>query len=565
MATKPKPNPHLLRPPVEFPEDQPYWDAAREGRLLTKKCQACGEVHHFPRPRCPFCASADTHWITASGKATIYSFTIQRRAPAPTAPAIVELAEGPRVITAVVDADVHALQIGDEVEVIWKPTDNGPPVPLFTTPAAQRARAYAAQAVAATAAAIDPGQAARVAAMRVAAVVGAGNMGVGITLCLLAAGFDVTLIDQAPDSLERAQLGIAKVLSEGVARGRWSQEEADARVARVHPSTAFEDLARADLVIEAVWEQLALKQKVFALIDAHAHPDALLGSNTSTLDIDLIAGATRRPERVIGLHFFSPAHVMRLLEIVRGPRTSAQSVDAARAIALRMKKVGVVVGICEGFVGNRLMIARERQAAKLILEGALPAQIDRVLTEFGLPMGTFELQDMAGGIEIGYRRRQESGDQNWLMDRFFELGRLGQKAGKGYYRYEPGKRTPLVDPEVTALIEEASSRAGITRRLIDDVELRDRLILPMINEGAKLIEEGVVERASDIDAVWLSGFGWPTWKGGPMHWADTQGAAQLLARLRDLQARHGDAFKPAPLIEQLAREGGSFVGPTLIS
>jgi 3-hydroxyacyl-CoA dehydrogenase len=561
MATKPKPNPNLLRPPVEFPEDQPYWQAAREGRLLTKKCQACGDVHHFPRPRCPFCGSADTQWITASGKGTIYSFTIQRRAPRPTAPAIVEMAEGPRIITAIVDADVHALQIGDEVEVTWKPTDNGPPVPLFTTPAAQRARAYAAEAVAATAAAIDPAQVARVEAMRVAAVVGAGNMGVGITLCLLAAGFEVILIDQAEASLERAQQNIGKALSEGVARGRWSQHDADARAARVSPTTAFEKLAGADLVIEAVWEQLALKQQVFALIDRHAHPDALLGSNTSTLDVDLIAGATSRPERVIGLHFFSPAHVMRLLEIVRGPRTSAQSVDAARAIALRMKKVGVVVGICEGFVGNRLMIARERQAAKLILEGALPAQVDRVLTEFGLPMGTFELQDMAGGIEIGYRRRQESGDKNWLMDRFFELGRLGQKTGKGYYLYEPGKRTPIVDPEVTALIKEASSRAGITRRAIDDTELSDRLILPMINEGAKLIEEGVVERASDIDAVWLSGFGWPTWKGGPMHWANTQGAAHLLARLNDLQTRHGDVFKPAQLIERLAREGGSFVGP----
>ncbi len=561
MATKPKPNPNLLRPPIEFPEDQPYWQAAREGRLLTKKCHSCAQVHHFPRPRCPYCGSADTHWITASGKGTIYSFTVQRRAPRPTAPAIVELAEGPRVITAVVDADVHALQIGDEVEVTWKPTDNGPPVPLFTTPSAQRARAYAAEALALTGAQIDPAQVARVDAMEIAAVVGAGNMGVGITLCLLAAGFKVTLIDQAEASLERARQNIEKVLSEGVERGRWSQEEASARAARVHPSTAFEDLASAELVIEAVWEQLALKQKVFALIDVHAHPDAVLGSNTSTLDIDQIAGATSRPERVIGLHFFSPAHVMRLLEIVCGPRTSAQSVDAARALALRMKKVGVVVGICEGFVGNRLMIARERQAAKLILEGALPAQIDRVLTEFGLPMGTFELQDMAGGIEIGYRRRQESGDTNWLMDRFFDLGRLGQKTGKGYYRYEPGKRTPIVDLEVTALIEEASSRAGITRRAIDDEELRDRLILPMINEGAKLIEEGVVERASDIDAVWLSGFGWPTWKGGPMHWADSLGAAHLLARLNNLQVRHGDDFKPAKLIERMAREGGSFVGP----
>lgn len=479
------------------------------------------------------------------------------------APAIVELDEGPRLVTAVVDADVHALQIGDEVAVAWQPTENGPPVPLFTTAAAQRARVYANKALAATSATIDPVQRERVQAMRTAAVVGAGNMGQGITLCLLAAGFDVILIDQAEASLERARQNIDKALADGAARGRWSEDEASSQAARVHPTTAFESLASADLVIEAVWEQLALKQQVFALIEAHARTDALLGSNTSTLDIDLIAAATKQPQRVIGLHFFSPAPVMRLLEIVRGPRTSAESVDAARALALRMNKVGVTVGICEGFVGNRLMIARERQAAKLILEGAQPAQIDWVLREFGLPMGTFELQDMAGGIEIGYRRRQESGEVNWLMDRFFELGRLGQKTGKGYYRYEPGKRKPIEDPEVISLIEEASRQAGITRRVIDDQELRDRLILPMINEGAKLIEEGVVERASDIDAVWLSGFGWPSWKGGPMYWADTVGAAQHLLRLKELQERHGDVFKPAQLIERLAREGGTFVGSTV--
>jgi 3-hydroxyacyl-CoA dehydrogenase len=555
MSTK------LFPSPTQFPEDKPYWDAAREHRLLTKKCNACGAVHHYPRPRCPLCGSADTAWIEASGKGVIYTYTIQRRAPRPTAPAIIELAEGPRITTAVVDADVHALKIGDEVEVTWMPTENGTPIPLFTTPAAQSARRHAAAALAATAAAIDPAQAARVGQMSRAAVVGAGNMGMGITQCLLMAGFHVTLIDQFEASLERARGLLVKALEHGVTRGKWSAEEAAARAARITYSTQMSDLSNAELVIEAVWEQLALKQEVFAAIDKHAHPDAVLGSNTSSLDIDLIAGATRNPERVIGLHFFSPAHVMRLLEIVRGPRTSEAAVHAARALAQRMNKVGVVVGVCVGFAGNRLMLARERQAARLILEGAQPQQVDRVLTEFGLPMGTFELQDMAGGIEIGYRRRQETGEKNWLMDRFFELGRLGQKTGKGYYRYEPGKRTPLVDPEVTALLKEASERAGITRRAISDEELRDRLILPMINEGAKLIEEGIVERASDIDAVWLSGFGWPTWKGGPMYWADTQGAANLLARMNALAA-HGDAFKPAALIEKLAREGGRFLDTT---
>ena len=460
--------------------------------------------------------------------------------------------------TAVVDADVHGLRIGDEVEVFFEPSPDGPPVPLFTTPAARRGRTQAQAALAACDTAVEPGAQAQVAAMHEAAVVGAGTMGVGITLALLNAGFAVTLLDRAEPALAQAAERIARTLAEGAERGRWSTEEAVARTARLATTTDLARLSSADLVIEAVWEQLALKQSVFKDIDAHARPDALLGSNTSTLDIDRIAASLRRPERLVGLHFFSPAHVMKLLEIVRGPRSDAASVAQARALALRMNKVGVVVGVCDGFVGNRMMIAREGQAARMLLEGAQPQDIDRVLTEFGLPMGTFELQDMAGGIEISARRRQETGQHDPLIDALFTRGRMGQKAGRGWYRYEPGRRTPLPDPEVTALIEGVARDQGIVRRRISDDEVRDRLLLPMINAAARLIEEGIVERPSDIDAVWLAGYGWPRWRGGPLHWADSLGAPWLLERLTSLQELHGERFRPAALIERMARTGEQF-------
>ena len=545
-------------PPVQFPEDAPYWDGARAGKLMGKRCLSCGQRHHYPRPRCPFCGSAQTEWVELAGRGHVYSHTVLPRAPRPTAPAIVELVEGPRITTAVVDADVHALRIGDEVEVFFEPTPDGPPVPRFTTPAARAGRAHAEAALAACDTAVDPAAQARVAEMRQAAVVGAGTMGVGITLTLLAAGFAVTLVDKAEPALVQASSRIGQALADGAERGRWSAEQAAERTARLATATDIARIATADLVIEAVWEQMALKQAVFADIDAHARADALLGSNTSTLDIDRIAQSLREPQRLVGLHFFSPAHVMKLLEIVRGPRSDPARVAEARALARRLGKVGVVVGVCDGFVGNRMMIAREGQAARLLLEGAQPQDVDRVLTEFGLPMGTFELQDMAGGIEISARRRQESGQHDPLIHALFSRGRVGQKAGRGWYRYESGKRTPLPDPEVAALIEGVARDQGITRRRIADEEIRDRLLLPMINVAARLIEEGIVERVSDIDAVWLAGYGWPRWRGGPLHWADSLGAPWLLERLDSLQERHGERFRPSALIERMARTGERF-------
>ncbi|MCC2674314.1 MAG: 3-hydroxyacyl-CoA dehydrogenase [Ramlibacter sp.] len=542
--------------PILFPEDQPFWEAARQGQLLLKWCNACGKPHFHPRPHCPLCGSRCTAWRAASGRGRIYSFTrTARGAGKPLAPAVIELDEGVRVTSVVTDADLHALAIDDEVVVSFGSGPAGEPVLAFTTPAARQARAYSAQALKASADVRGvPGDAAEAEIVE-AAVIGGGRMGVGIAIALLTAGIRVQLVDANGECLERARKTIADELSQMMAKGRLEAARPAELLQALHTGTDMAAIANADLVVEAVWEQMGLKKEVFRQINTHAKPGAILGTNTSTLDVDQIAGVTGRPDNVLGLHFFSPAHVMKLLEVVRGPRTGVQALLMARTLARRMRKVAVVVGICHGFVGNRLMIAREAEAARLLLDGATPQQVDRVLTEFGLPMGTFELQDMAGGIELSYRRRQETGEKNWLIDRLFEAGRTGQRAGKGYYRYEPGKRAPIVDPEVTALIQQASREAGITRRALPDQEVLERLVYPMINEGAKLMEEGIVERGSDIDVVWQHGFGWPAWKGGPMYYADQVGTAHVCGRLRELCKTHGDFFRPARLLEEFARTG----------
>jgi 3-hydroxyacyl-CoA dehydrogenase/uncharacterized OB-fold protein len=550
--------PSMLPKPDITPDAEPFWAAAREGRLTLKHCTACRETHYYPRPNCPFCGSAATEWLAARGEGTLYSFSIVRGAPKPIAVAVVALPEGPSLVTTVVDADVHALQIGDPVTLRMVPGDGGQPIPAFTSLAAEQARAYVVQALAASREVPGLARDAGPIDWRRATVIGAGTMGVGIASALLIAGIPTRLIDRDEAVLGRARDGVSRNLASLVQRGRLTAEQVEARLVMLDTSTRMADVAGAKLIIEAVYEQMALKREIFQQIDAHADADAVLGSNTSTLDIDQLADCTRRPEAVIGLHFFSPAHVMPLLEVVRGPRTSLDALAVSLKLGQALKKTAVVVGICEGFVGNRLLIAREREATRLLMEGALPQQIDRVLTEFGLPMGSFELADMAGGIELGYRRRQETGEREPIGDRLFETGRAGQKTGKGYYRYEPGKRRPLPDPEVAQLLEEVSAAAGITRRTIADDEVRDRLILPMINEGAKLVDEGVAIRASDVDVVWHKGYGWPDWKGGPMYHADRLGLRAVRERLRSLAATHGERFRPAALLDRLADAGSSF-------
>lgn len=543
---------NTLPAPVIFPGDEPFWEATHAGRLLGKHCPSCNKLHFYPRPHCPHCGHQTTQWHPLTGKGRVYSYSIVERSRRPTSPVIVELEEGLRLHSVVVDADVHAMEIGESVTLRLQPTQDGPPVPAFTTVRAEEARAYSARARQALQAGTSP----RVDRLEKVAVIGSGNMGVGISLAFLQAGLKVQLVDQAQDAIDRAQLRIGQALDQELAKGRINEDTLKERLKCLTTSTELSSICDAGLVVEAVWEDLDLKRRLFAQLDSHAHPDAILATNTSTLDVAAIAQATQRPSAVVGLHFFNPANVMRLVEIVRTPLTSAQTLQAAQVIAHRIGKTGIVVGICDGFVGNRLMIVRERQASRLLLEGALPQDIDRFLREFGLPMGTFELQDMAGGIALMHRSRQRKGERDWLIEQLYERGRLGVSAGRGFYRYEPGKRRPLIDPEVTALIEEASRQEGIERRHIGDEELHDRLILPMINEGAKLISDQIVERASDIDLVWQLGYGWPDWKGGPMYYADQLGAAEIVARLNALQSRHGDAFAPAELLVQLANSGG---------
>lgn len=550
---------HERNPVDAFPEMREFWQAAAENRLLVKRCLDCGRSHYFPRALCPFCQSERTEWVQASGRGTIYSYTVARRAPVPCAPVVVEIDGGLRLTSVVMDADLDALRIGHEV-VLRCVRGEGTAEIAFTTPAADAARAHARRVI--DAAPRVPGlPAADGAAFGRAAVIGGGTMGVGITMAFVNVGIPVTLIDRDDASLERCLGRIREQYDVAVKRKRLEAAQARERLAMIAPTTDIAAIASADVIVEAVWEQMKLKRSVFEAIDAHARPGALLGTNTSALDVNEIASATTRPQDVLGLHFFTPAQSMKLLEVVRGRLTSPDALSRAMALGQRMRKTPVVVEVAPGFVGNRMFGRREAEARRMLLEGATPEQVDRVLTDFGMPMGSFELADMTSGIELGYRRRQETGQVDPLGDRMFESGRVGQKVGKGFYRYDPGSRKPRPDPEVAELLREVSKSVGIERRPIADDEIRERLILSMINEGAKLLEERVAARAGDIDAVWLQGYGWPSWRGGPMHHADLIGVAALHDRLLHLERVHGERFKPSERLARMAERGERFFEP----
>ena len=510
--------------PRRYAADAAYWEGAERGILRYQACTACGSAYFHPRPHCPSCGSRETVWKDAAGTATVYSFSIWRAARRPTAVALVELAEGPVIQTVIVDADLARLAIGEEVVVRFEPAEDGAPVPVFTTAAAERARAYSAR----TAAEVTevPGvDLALARPVETVAVVGAGTMGTGIATAYVAAGVPVILVDPDEAALERAAGVLTESLERAASRGRLTEAELLARRAGLTTSTQLAAVAPAGLVIEAVWEQRSLKETVLEQLDRLVGPHAVLASNTSTLDLDALAAATSRPERVVGLHFFSPAHVMRLVEVVRGSRSSADALATALASVRAIGKTPVVVGNGPGFVGNRMMIARSATARELLLEGSFPAQIDRVVRDLGLPMGPYEMFDLGGAIELNHRRRQETGEEDWFVDELFRRGRLGQKTGAGYYSYPDGPRRPVADDELKALVVEASQRAGVTRRRIDDAEIRDRLTEAMLAAGRQLLAEGIALRAGDIDVVWREGFGWPTWKGGPMYDAEQRAAA----------------------------------------
>jgi 3-hydroxyacyl-CoA dehydrogenase len=390
------------------------------------------------------------------------------------------------------------------------------------------------------------------------AVIGAGTMGGGIAMNFANAGIPVTVIEMAQEALDRG-LGIVRKNYEATAaRGRLTAADVEKRMGLITGTTDFKAAADADMVVEAVFEEMPVKKEVFAKLDAICKPDAVLATNTSTLDVDEIASATRRPESVIGTHFFSPANVMRLLENVRGQKSSKTTIATAMTIGRRIGKVPVLVGVCYGFVGNRMLHQRGLQAEKLILEGAAPHQVDRVLTDFGFPMGPFAMSDLAG-LDVGWRIRKGRGVKAPVADRICELGRFGQKTGAGYFKYEKGDRTPVPDLEVEKIIVDVATSMGITRRAISDEEILQRLLYPMVNEGAKILDEKIAIRASDIDVIWVYGYGWPVYRGGPMFWADSIGLRALRDRLLEFKKQSGDAFwTPAPLLDRLATEGKGF-------
>jgi len=382
-------------------------------------------------------------------------------------------------------------------------------------------------------------------------IIGAGTMGGGIAMNFMNAGIPVTIVEVKQDALDRG----LKVVRSNYERSRTAKpEETEARMSRLTGSLDMSALADCDLIIEAVFERMDIKKDIFAKLDEIAKPGAILATNTSGLNIDEIASVTKRPEAVIGLHFFSPANVMKLLEIVRADHTSKEVINTCMKLARKIGKIAVLVGVCPGFVGNRILGARQREANKLIMEGAMPWDIDRVLYDFGFPMGPFAMSDLAG-LDIGWVKERSKGET--IRDVLCEMDRRGQKTGAGWYDYDEN-RTAKPSPVTEKILHDFIVKSGANPRQVSDDEIRERCLYPMINEGAKILEEGKAIRASDIDVVWENGYGWPVYEGGPMWYGDKVGLDKVLSKMREFQATMGDAFKPAPLLEKLAAAGKTF-------
>ena len=401
-------------------------------------------------------------------------------------------------------------------------------------------------------------------AVSTAAVIGAGTMGGGISMCFANAGIPVTVVDTDDKALERGMATVTKNYARSLSRGSITQDQMDQRLACFTTTTDMTDIASVDIVIEAVFENLALKCEIFERLDAVVKAGAVLATNTSTLDINKIAAATQRPEDVIGMHFFSPANVMKLCEIVRGEKTSDVVINTAMATAKAIGKISALVGVCDGFVGNRMLHAYHLQAGYMIEDGALPWDVDRVFVEFGMPMGPFAMSDLAG-LDVGYRVRQEQAKTRPsnlryvdIGDKIVELGRHGQKTGAGFYKYEDGARVGTPDAEIEDLIIASSKQKGIVRRVFEDEQIRKRLLYSMINEGAKILEEGIAIRPSDIDVIYVNGYGFPAWRGGPMKYADTVGLDKIVADIDAFQAQDSSGWEASDLLRTLAGEGKTF-------
>lgn len=385
-------------------------------------------------------------------------------------------------------------------------------------------------------------------------VIGAGTMGGGISMNFLNAGIPVTIVETKQEALDRGIATIRKNYENTAKKGRLTQADVEKRMSLLTGSLSLEDLADSDLVIEAVFENMDIKKDVFGKLDRIVKQGAILATNTSALNIDEIATAVKRPEAVIGLHFFSPANVMKLLEVVRADKTSKPVIQTSMQIAKKIGKIAALVGVCPGFVGNRILAQRQREAQKLVLEGAMPWDVDRVLYDFGFPMGPFAMSDLAG-LDIGWSKEKSKGET--IRDMLCEMDRRGQKTGAGYYDYDEN-RNAKPSPVVEKIILDYAAKKGINRRKISDQEILERCIYPMVNEGAKILEEGKAIRASDIDIVWINGYGWPVYRGGPMFYGDTVGLDKVLAKMKEFQAQMGDDFRPSALLEKLVAEGKKF-------
>ncbi len=391
--------------------------------------------------------------------------------------------------------------------------------------------------------------------IRTVGIIGAGTMGGGIAMNFANVGIPVTIVEAKQEALDRGFATIRRNYENSARKGKLTQEDVETRMGLLRSSLDMSSLAECDLIIEAVYENMALKREIFTKLDGIAKQGAILATNTSGLDIDEIASVTRRPEAVIGLHFFSPANVMKLLEVVRAAKTGDVVIATSMDLARRIGKIAVLVGVCPGFVGNRMLYPRQIQAQQLLFEGAMPWDVDRVLVEFGFPMGPFQMADLAG-LDIGWSRETSKGET--LRDVLCEMGRWGQKTRAGYYDYDENRKgTP--SPIVEKAVREFAARSGAMQREISPTEILERCLYPLINEGARILEEGKAIRASDIDVVWLYGYGWPKHRGGPMYYADSIGLNTIRTKLEEYAGKYGADLEPARLLKKLADEGRGFL------
>ena len=397
-----------------------------------------------------------------------------------------------------------------------------------------------------------------------AAVLGAGTMGGGITMNFVNVGIPVTVLEMNQEALDRGLEIIRTNYANTVKKGRLSQAQMDQRLSLITPTLSYGDIANTDIVIEAVFEEMDIKKEVFRKLDDIMKPDAILATNTSTLDVDEIAAVTKRPEMVIGTHFFSPANVMKLLEVVRGVRTKKEVIATVIKLGKTIKKVPVLVGVCDGFVGNRMLARYSKQSYQMVLEGAQPQDVDKAMFDFGFAMGPFAMGDLAG-LDVGWRIRKRRAAENadikddaGIDDQICEMGRFGQKTNAGWYRYEPGSRVPIPDPEIEQLITKYCEERQIQRRSIDQQEIIERCIYALVNEGAKILEEGMALRASDIDVIYSNGYGFPRYRAGPMLYADMVGLDKVYDAVCRYHEQYGEIWEPAPLLKQLAEQGKTF-------